>query len=123
MSYLNRLLLLIMLAFACTGSAQEMPEGRLMRFPDIHKDKIAFMYGGDLWLASSAGGVARRITTHAGTRTVPKIFARRQMDRLHRTIRRQLQCLCDARRGRPAPATDVLSGSRRAAERSHGNPQ
>jgi tricorn protease-like protein len=45
-----------MLAFTCTGSGQEMAEGRLMRFPDIYKDKIAFMYGGDLWLASSAGG-------------------------------------------------------------------
>ena len=32
-----------------------MPEGRLMRFPDIYKDKIVFMYGGDLWLASSVG--------------------------------------------------------------------
>ena len=47
-------------------------EGRLLRFPDIHQDKIAFMYGGDLWLASSAGGMARRITTHPGRELFPK---------------------------------------------------
>jgi tricorn protease len=72
MSCPKRLLLLVMLAFACTGSGQEMAEGRLMRFPDIHKDKIVFMYGGDLWLASNAGGEARRITADAGRELFPK---------------------------------------------------
>lgn len=63
---------------ACAGacvfsaSAQEAQEGRLLRFPDIYKDKIAFMYGGDLWLASSAGGTARRITSHPGRELFPK---------------------------------------------------
>ncbi len=38
--------------------AQEPQEGRLMRFPDIHGNKIVFVYGGDLWLASSSGGAA-----------------------------------------------------------------
>ena len=53
MSLYKRLLLLLVLTLPCVGLGQEMPEGRLMRFPDIHKDKIVFMYGGDLWLASS----------------------------------------------------------------------
>ena len=57
---------------ACLAAAQEMQEGRLLRFPDICKDKIAFMYGGDLWVASSAGGTARRITTHPGRELFPK---------------------------------------------------
>jgi len=52
--------------------AQEMQEGRLMRFPDIYKDKVAFVYGGDLWLASASGGVARRITSHPGRELFPK---------------------------------------------------
>lgn len=52
--------------------AQDAQEGRLLRFPDIYKDKIAFMYGGDLWLASSAGGTARRITSHQGRELFPK---------------------------------------------------
>jgi tricorn protease len=49
-----------------------MQEGRLMRFPDIHKDKIVFMYGGDLWLASASGGTARRITSDPGRELFPK---------------------------------------------------
>ena len=43
-----------------------------MRFPDIYKDKVVFSYGGDLWLSSASGGVARRITTHPGLEIVPK---------------------------------------------------
>src|ERR1039458_1463276 len=57
---------------ACLTEAQEAQEGRLLRFPDIYKDKIAFMYGGDLWLASSSGGTARRITSHPGRELFPK---------------------------------------------------
>src|SRR5690348_366576 len=51
---------------------QDLPEGRLMRFPDIHGDKIVFSYAGDIWLASSTGGVARRVTTHPGLELFPK---------------------------------------------------
>jgi len=57
---------------ACVAAAQEAQEGRLLRFPDIYKDKVAFMYGGDLWLASSSGGTARRITSHPGRELFPK---------------------------------------------------
>src|SRR5260370_39692373 len=58
----------------CAGltAAQGAREDRLLRFPDIYKDKIAFMYGGDLWLASSTGGTARRITSHPGRELFPK---------------------------------------------------
>ena len=76
MSFLKRLLLFLMLAFTCTGSGQEMPEGRLMRFPDIYKDKIVFMYGGDLWLASSSGGEAQAHHRGCGTRTLSRNFRR-----------------------------------------------
>ena len=54
------------------ASAQESQEGRLMRFPDIYKDKVAFVYGGDIWLASTSGGVARRITASQGRELFPK---------------------------------------------------
>ena len=56
----------------CLTAAQETQEGRLLRFPDIYKEKIAFMYGGDLWLASNVGGTARRITSHPGRELFPK---------------------------------------------------
>jgi tricorn protease len=39
---------------------------RLLRFPDIHGDQVVFSYGGDLWLASTDGGTARRLTAHPG---------------------------------------------------------
>jgi tricorn protease len=39
---------------------------RLLRFPDIYKDKVAFTYAGDLWTAPSTGGTATRITAHPG---------------------------------------------------------
>ena len=71
----------VFLAFVCAvvlffsvvavSHAQEQ-EGRLMRFPDIYKDTIVFSYGGDLWLVPSAGGTARRITTHPGLELFPK---------------------------------------------------
>jgi tricorn protease len=70
-----RTLIALILSCASFVFGQEsvpMPEGRLMRFPDIYKDRIAFMYGGDLWLVPSAGGVARRITSHPGRELFPK---------------------------------------------------
>lgn len=41
-------------------------EGRLMRYPDIHDNQIVFTYEDDLWLVSSKGGTAVRITSHPG---------------------------------------------------------
>jgi tricorn protease len=45
---------------------------RLLRYPDINKDKIAFVYGGDLWLAGADGGAARRLTSDPGDELFPK---------------------------------------------------
>ena len=60
------------LSFALLATAQESSEGRLLRFPDISKDKIAFVYGGDIWLVPSSGGTAHRITTYPGRELFPK---------------------------------------------------
>jgi tricorn protease len=57
---------ILLLSVATLGIAQSLPEGRLLRFPDVSKDKIAFSYGGDLWLVSKGGGTAQRITSHPG---------------------------------------------------------
>jgi tricorn protease len=72
MSFLRKLLAVWLLASACVVLGQESPEGRLMRFPDVHGDKIVFSYGGDLWLVPTAGGVAHRITSHPGLELFPK---------------------------------------------------
>src|ERR1035441_2479463 len=68
------ILLIFLLIFfvAPLAISAEMPEGRLMRFADIYKDKIVFSAAGDLWLVSSAGGEARRITTDPGLELFPK---------------------------------------------------
>ncbi len=47
-------------------------EGRLMRYPDIHNDRIVFTYEDDLWLVSSQGGTAVRMTSHPGTEQYAK---------------------------------------------------
>ena len=46
---------------AASNAAEEA--ARLLRFPHIQGDKIAFVYGGDLWTASASGGSARRLTS------------------------------------------------------------
>lgn len=44
----------------------------LMRFPDIHKDKVVFVHAGDIWSVSAQGGIAERLTLHDGQEVFPK---------------------------------------------------
>jgi tricorn protease len=46
-------------------------EARLLRFPTIHGQQLAFCYGGDLYTVSANGGVARRLTSHPGYEMFP----------------------------------------------------
>jgi tricorn protease len=66
---------LLLLAGSSGSVAAEAapPEGRLLRFPDIHRDFVVFVYAGDIWRAPSAGGPARRLTSHEGLELFPKI--------------------------------------------------
>ncbi len=41
-------------------------EARLLRFPSVHDNKVIFSYGGDLYLVSINGGIARKITSDPG---------------------------------------------------------
>jgi tricorn protease len=45
---------------------------RLLRFPDIHGEMIAFVYAGDIWTVPASGGTARRLTSHPGIEIFPK---------------------------------------------------
>jgi len=45
---------------------------KLLRFPDVHGDKVVFTYGGDLWVASTSGGLATRLTSHPGLEVFAK---------------------------------------------------
>jgi tricorn protease len=58
----------LILLFTVAASAQT----KLLRFPDIHGDKVVFTYGGDLWTASSSGGTATRLTAHPGVEVFAK---------------------------------------------------
>ena len=48
-------------------------DARLLRFPDINNNLVAFVYAGDIWTVSSNGGEARRLTSHEGLELFPKI--------------------------------------------------
>jgi tricorn protease len=58
------------LALALAGSAQA--QTKLLRFPDIHGDRVVFTHGGDLWTAATAGGLATRLTAHPGLEVFAK---------------------------------------------------
>ena len=45
---------------------------KLLRFPDIHDDRVAFTYGGDIWIAPATGGSATRLTAHPGIEVFAK---------------------------------------------------
>lgn len=64
-------LILLMIGFFASSVAQA-EEARLLRFPDIHKDRVVFVYAGDLWLVRAEGGIARRLTSHVGAEVFPK---------------------------------------------------
>ncbi|MBI1352701.1 MAG: peptidase S41 [Acidobacteria bacterium] len=64
---LGRLALLVL-----SVSAAALGQTKLLRFPDLHGDKVVFVYAGDLWKASAEGGVAARLTAHPGLELFPK---------------------------------------------------
>ena len=69
----NNLIALALLCMAFTLNSSAQDEARLMRYPDINKNLIAFVYAGDIWSVDGNGGEARRLTSHAGMELFPKI--------------------------------------------------
>jgi tricorn protease len=65
-------LALLCLCFALAIAANSNAQTKLLRFPDIHGDKVVFTYAGDLWLASTSGGLAARLTAHPGIEVFAK---------------------------------------------------
>ena len=63
--------ILLATALAALATPAEA-ETRLLRFPDIHGDRVVFTYAGDLWSAAVTGGTAVRLTSHPGR----ELFAR-----------------------------------------------
>ncbi|MCH7924073.1 MAG: PD40 domain-containing protein, partial [Planctomycetes bacterium] len=72
-SVMQRIVRQVAMVFAvmATGCAAQA-QSRMMRYPDVHKKRVVFTYEGDLWLGSTDGGLARRITTDPGSETWAK---------------------------------------------------
>ena len=49
-----------------SAAAVAPAQTRLLRYPDIHGDRVVFTYGGDLWTADVSGGDASRLTATPG---------------------------------------------------------
>jgi tricorn protease len=67
-TYIRGAAILLLLLTAGVTSAQT----KLLRFPDIHGDRVAFTYGGDIWTAPATGGAAVRLTAHPGVEVFAK---------------------------------------------------
>lgn len=62
------LLFVFIALLSLTASAQT----KLLRFPDVHGNNIVFTYAGDLWISSTSGGTATRLTAHPGVEVFGK---------------------------------------------------
>lgn len=47
-------------------------DARMMRFPDISRSQICFVYAGDIWVAPKTGGAAYRLSSPRGEETFPR---------------------------------------------------
>jgi tricorn protease len=70
---MKKVFLLIFMSVFLIGYGLAADDMGLLRFPDINKDLIAFVYAGDIWTVPSNGGNARRLTSHEGLELFPKI--------------------------------------------------
>ena len=65
--------LVFLLTISYSYNVSAIDDARLLRFPDINNNLIAFVYAGDIWTVNSNGGEARRLTSHEGLELFPKI--------------------------------------------------
>ena len=63
---------MIGILFTATLGLMSAEEARLLHNADIHNDQVVFVYARDLWIVSSQGGLARKLTTHSGQERYPK---------------------------------------------------
>ncbi len=47
-------------------------DARMLRYPDVSATQIAFVYAGDIWVASKSGGTAQRLSSPKGEETFPR---------------------------------------------------
>lgn len=66
----NLIAILFVFLIVVIGTRSE--ESRLLRFPNASKDKIVFVYAGDLFIVGKEGGLARRLTSSEGIELFPR---------------------------------------------------
>ena len=54
------------------GALHAQVDARMLRFPAVSADRIAFVYAGDVWVVPKAGGTAARLTSARGEETFPR---------------------------------------------------
>ena len=64
--------LVLIFVLSASAALAWAAEARFMTYPDIHGDKIVFVYEGNLWLTTASGGPAQRLTSFPGTANAPK---------------------------------------------------
>lgn len=72
MKKITAILFILASAAFASGVQQDSAGARLLRFPTIFGDNVAFVYGGDIYEVSSRGGVARRLTSDPGLELFPR---------------------------------------------------
>lgn len=63
----------LILASLFVMQASALDDARMLRYPDINGNLIAFVYAGDIWTVDAGGGSAKRVTSHPGIELFPKI--------------------------------------------------
>ena len=71
-SKFRRALAFAALAALSSSIASAQIDARMLHYPAISKDQIAFVYAGDIWLVPKKGGSAVRLTSSAGEESFPR---------------------------------------------------
>ena len=61
----------VLLAVASAASWASV-DARMLRYPDVSRDDITFVYAGDIWIVAKDGGSAIRLATPAGEELFPR---------------------------------------------------
>src|SRR5438552_6917352 len=69
---MKRVFVVIIVLLGLAGAAlAQTDKPTMFRQPALSKDKIVFVYAGDLWIVGRDGGAAERLTTGTGNETSP----------------------------------------------------
>lgn len=71
-TFLTAIAVAVSPAISSVALAYETHDTRLLRFPDIYKESVTFVYAGDIYIADITTGNSTRLTDHIGFETFPK---------------------------------------------------